>query len=98
MVAVDPAHTVAACEAPESVGKGLIDINTAEELSSEQTPLLTTALNQVFAVRLPIVEPASVVDVDKISIGDVKTWSVDFCHFTTLPVFPLNVRSAGEVL
>ncbi|MNR58222.1 hypothetical protein D3C85_1791630 [compost metagenome] len=31
------------------------------------------------------------------SVGVVKAESLDFCHFTTLPVFPANVKSAGEV-
>ena len=48
-------------------------------------------------MRLPIVAPDKVFDVTAMSVGIVNPASVDFCHFTTLPVLPLRVRSAGEV-
>jgi hypothetical protein len=44
-----------------------------------------------------MVTPDNVVDVSAISVGEENPALVDFCHFTTLPVFPLRVRSAGKV-
>jgi hypothetical protein len=49
------------------------------------------------ADKLPMVAPVNVVDADAISTGVVNTASDAFCHFTTLPVFPLNVRPDGCV-
>ena len=51
----------------------------------------------MLAVRLPIVAPDKVVDVPEISVGEENPISDAFCHFTTFPVFPLSIRSAGVV-
>ena len=44
-----------------------------------------------------MVVPVKVVAVTAISVGALKFTSFDFCHLTTLPVFPAKVKSAGEV-
>ena len=48
-------------------------------------------------LKAPIVADVSVVVASAISTGEVKPASLDFCHFTTDPVSPLKVRSAGEL-
>ena len=44
-----------------------------------------------------MVEPNNMVEVSVISTGIVKAKSVDFCHFITEPILPVNMRFAGKV-
>src|SRR6185436_7595784 len=72
-------------------------ILTDAEFAAVHTPLCTTARNHVSEIKAPIDAPVSVVVVLAISVGNVNAASLDFCHFATLPVCPLNVRFAGLV-
>src|SRR6185436_4187583 len=74
---------------------GLTVILTDAEFAAAHTPLCTTARNHVSETSAPIDTPVSVVVVLAMSVGNVNAASLDFCHFTTLPVCTLNVRSAG---
>ena len=74
-----------------------ITVIFTEALYAEvQVPFCTTALYHLSAVRGPISALVRVVVVFAIGIGAVKAASVLYSHCTTLPVWPLRVRSAGE--
>jgi hypothetical protein len=66
-------------------GRGLTVIFTLEEGSSEQSPLLTTALNHVSAVRLPIVAPVNVADVSAIGFTSLAKLSAEYSHLWIVP-------------
>jgi len=56
------------------------------EVSVEQTPLCTTARNSVVTVRVPVGNGFAVE-----AISDQLWPSVEDCHFTIAPVWPLSV-------
>ena len=70
-------------------GNGLTVTVVADEFASAQTPLRTTALNCVSCVKATEV----CVDVVLAIVVHVKNGETDFSHLTTLPVFPIKVKT-----
>src|ERR1043166_7511923 len=76
----------AACAVPPV--EALIVTVVAVELAAGQTPLCTTARNEVAAVRGPVTSGFAV---ETMSFVLPAKLSVDDCHFTMLPVLPLKL-------